>query len=54
MCIKNLIDQLGYSGVRIGMKSDNAKELLIPVSSGTPARDCVRLSMGMTTPPLES
>lgn len=28
VCIKNLIDQLGYSGVRIGMKSDNAKELL--------------------------
>ena len=28
ICAKNLIDQLGYGGVRIGIQNDNAKELI--------------------------
>ena len=27
-CVKTLIDELGYGGMRIGFKSDNAEELI--------------------------
>ena len=28
VCVKNFIDQLGYGGVRVGIKHDNAKEFM--------------------------
>ena len=38
ICLTAFIDQLGYSGVRVGLKSDNAKELLAIKRCGAAAR----------------